>query len=290
LISRAAVEALKNRRPEWSPWLAVVEAALHETGSNPRWDAAVPDAREAERATPLLSHTTIVVDETTVRRLLTRLVELAARGGTPQMATLQGAIHRNLDIPGLFAASLCQDTDRIVEAAAESGADPEALQAVVGLVSLPFLQACNRKWAAAVPKNWAEGYCPVCGSWPAFSEMRGIERSRYFRCGRCGGEWHSRVLHCGYCGNNNHDDLATLVPEKTGSAGAVEACKRCRCYVKAFTRLQGCKPAAVMVEDLASVDLDVAALEQGYRRPAGSLRDLEITVVTSAPRFLPWNM
>ena len=119
--------------------------------------------------------------------------------------------------------------------------------------------------------------------------MRGIERSRHLRCGRCGGAWHSQILHCAYCANTNHDELATLSPENPGTTGSVDACKRCRGYVKLFTRLQGCPPAQVILEDLASVDLDVAALEQGYTRRAGAGDQVGLTVATTGTGFLAWN-
>ena len=288
MSSPAAVDTLKRDRPEWTPWLAVVEYALREAASD-RWDRAVPERPEAEGSDPLLSGASIVVDEAAVRRLLERLIKVSSREGTPKMATLQRAVRREVDVAGLFAASICQDEDRIAEAAATSIADPEALQAVVALVALPFLYACTRRWGASVPQTWARGYCPVCGSWPAFAELRGIERSRYLRCGRCGGEWHAHMLRCAYCANTNHDDLASLVPETIGSSGSIDACRRCHGYVKAFTRLQGCPPAAVMLEDLASVDLDLAALAQGYTRRAGAGTPIDLTVVTTAPRFFSWK-
>ena len=287
LTSPSAVETLKRSRPEWSPWLAVVEEALSEAATR-RWDACVPAAPEPDRATPLLSHTTVVIDESGVRGLLNRLIGIATRGGMPKMETLGGLAESEFDVTGLFAASICQDRDRISEMASRAGADPEALRAVAELVSFPFLQACNRLWKHSLPKDWAEGFCPVCGAWPALAETRGIERTRYLRCGRCGGEWQAHILRCGFCGTNDHEQFATLVPEQAGSS-AIEACKRCHGYVKSFTRLQGCPAASVLLEDLASVDLDVAALAQGYRRPAGRGADVEISVVATAPRFLSWN-
>src|SRR5207253_205435 len=91
------------------------------------------------------------------------------------------------------------------------------------LVAVPFLLACNRRWASAKSVSWMEGYCPVCGAWPAFAEVRGIERSRYFRCGRCSGEWQAHCLFCPYCGMTDHNELASLVPEKGGATSVIEA-------------------------------------------------------------------
>jgi FdhE protein len=291
MIGPRGVETLKRQRPEWSPWLAVVEEALKET-KDARWDAAVPErAGASDRNAPLLAGTTIVVNGAEVRRLLQRLVDVAARNGTPKMTTAKFAVRDAIDTSALFRASICLDTDQIESLAEASGADAEALQGITALLSVPLLHACQRRWAAVTPRSWIQGYCPICGSWPAFAEMRGIERSRHFRCNRCGGEWHAQILHCAYCGNSNHDDLVTLVPDTLGSRGAVEACRRCRGYVKVFTTLQGCPPESVMLEDLGSVDLDVAALEQDYTRPSspGYSMTLAVNATERGRSFFAWN-
>src|SRR5580658_2994146 len=285
----SALNSLRRERPEWEPWLVVVDEILHEAGG-PAWEGAVPAAAQVQRtAVPLLEGTTLTLEAGLVRRLFERLIRTASRVGTPKMSSLKAALHADLEWALLFTASLCQDSDRINEIAAVSGADTEALHAVIALLPVPFLHACNRRWASSISPSWVEGYCPLCGSWPAFAEVRGIERNRFFRCGRCGGAWHARALYCPYCAMSDHGELVSLVPEKggsnaVGSNAVIDACQRCLGYVKTFTRLQGCSPAAVTLEDLASVDLDVAAIEQGFARPPGPGLALEITVTDKGAR------
>ena len=287
----AALNGLRRERPEWEPWLVVVDEVVREAGS-PAWDAAVPAASHPqETAVPLLAGTTLTLEAGLVRRLFERLIRAASRAGTQKMSSLKAALHADLEWAPLFIASLCQDSDRIHEIAAVSGADAEAFQAVIALLPVPFLHACNRRWASSISASWVEGYCPVCGSLPAFAEVRGIERNRYFRCGRCGGEWHARALYCPYCAMSDHDQLVALVPEKGGTNAVIDACQRCLGYVKTFTRLQGCSPGAVMLEDLASVDLDVAAIEHGFARSPGPGFALGITVNDTGARrgFFAWK-
>lgn len=287
----AGLDALKQRRPEWSPWLAVIEETVREFTS-PRWDIAVPDPPIShDHGTPLLSGATVAVDSRDVRRLLQRLVGRAARSCTPKMRALEAALRADIDVLALFAASIRQRADDVAEMARATGADEEALPAIVALLALPFLQACQRRWTSAIPPAWTEGYCPICGSWPAFAEVRGIERSRYARCGRCGGEWYAPVLRCAFCGTDRHDELVALVPDNGSVPGAIDACRRCRGYVKTFTRLQGCAPAAVVLDDLASVDLDVAALEGGYARPSrtGCAIDVIVNDTRPARRRFAWS-
>lgn len=295
----AALNGLRRERPEWEPWLAVVEEILREAGS-PAWEAAVPVAQAQPAAVPLLAGTTLILDAALIRRLFERLIRTASRVGTPKMSSLKAALHADPEWVHLFTASLCQDggqdSDRINEIATVSGADTEALHAVIALLPVPFLHACNRRWASSISASWVEGYCPICGALPAFAEVRGIERKRYFRCGRCGGEWHARALYCPFCAMSDHDELVALVPEHggsnaVGSNAVIEACQRCLGYVKTFTRLQGCTPGAVMLEDLASVDLDVAAIEHGFARPPGPGFALGITVTDKGARrgFFAWK-
>jgi formate dehydrogenase maturation protein FdhE len=76
----------------------------------------------------------------------------------------------------------------------------------------------------------------------------------------------------------DHNELVSLVPEKSGSNSVIDACKRCLGYAKTFTILQASPPAKIFLDDLATAHLDVAALEQGYRRPEGAGYSLTVTL------------
>jgi FdhE protein len=273
------LQVLGRQRPEWEPWLAVIQEVLSET-ADAKWDGFVPAGIEArENKLPRLAGATIALEADSLRDWTERLLRTASRGGTAKLATLKPASQARLDILSLFKASLCQDSDRLNEIAHALGAEPEAFQAVMALAPVPFLHACNRNWSASLSRSWVEGYCPVCGAWPAFAEVRGIERTRYFRCGRCAGEWQVNCLVCAYCGMTDHNELVSMVPEQGGTSRVIEACKRCLGYVKSFTTLQASPAAKVILDDLASVDLDLAALEHGYRRPQAPGYSLDVTLV-----------
>jgi FdhE protein len=285
------IDVLRRTRPEWVPWLAVVDEAVRGIGGSP-WESAVPPTPPPRDGTlPLLAGGTFAVDGSAVRDLLERLIHQASRCGTPNMTGLSSVLRADIDQGRLFHASVVQDSRAIAGMAQSSDVDVDALHAVVALLGIPFVQACRRQWASSISPGWIEGHCPVCASWPAFAEIRGIDRQRYSRCGRCGAEWHSEVLRCAFCRNDDHEQLTTLVPDQQRTRGVIDACRRCRTYVKAFTTLQGTPPAAVMLEDLASVDLDIAALEHGYARPEGAACEFEVSVTWKATprRFFVWN-
>jgi FdhE protein len=274
-----SVEDLKRKHSEWGPWLAVVQEILEEI-ADPKWDAMVPPAAAPQASKiPLLAQVRLELDKRSLARIFDNLMRIAAYSGTPKMATLQAAQYAEVDVLALLQALLNQDDQHISKCASFAGVDPEAFRAVAALLPRPLLYACNRRWKSY--ESWMEGYCPVCGAWPAYAEVRGIERSRHFRCAGCGSEWQAQCLFCPYCGMTDHRELASLVPEQSGSNSAIDACNRCLGYVKAFTKLQGSPPARIMLEDLASVELDLAAAERGYKRPHGVGYSLNLTLASS---------
>src|SRR5690349_19694372 len=111
--SAAALDGLRRKSPEWGAWLAVIEEGLREAAS-PDWEAAVAAGAHAARpSVPLLAGATVAVDTNSVGRLLKRLVRIASRSGTPKLATLEAALHAEIDMLRLFNASLCQDSGNI---------------------------------------------------------------------------------------------------------------------------------------------------------------------------------
>jgi hypothetical protein len=62
----------------------------------------------------------------------------------------------------------------------------------------------------------------------------------------------------------DHNELVSLVPEKSSSNSTIDACKCCLGYPKTFTTLQGGPPVRILLDDLTTAHLDVAALERGY--------------------------
>ncbi|HUS16785.1 MAG TPA: formate dehydrogenase accessory protein FdhE, partial [Chloroflexia bacterium] len=168
--------------------------------------------------------------------------------------------------------------------------EPESLGPVAQLAVMPLLQAAGRRLARQVPAQWSRGTCPVCGAWPLLAELRGLERARRLRCGRCGTDWGLEPLRCPYCGVTDHRHLGSLVPEAGGQMRKVDTCADCKGYLKTFTTLSAWSAPRLAVEDLASVDLDLVALERGYRRPERAAIPLALRIESSPARgsLLRW--
>ena len=263
-----SIDALGRRHPEWNVWLAVhrvLRGAVHD----PSWADAVPAAPAVDGATePLVTRARFAVDERAAGRFIDAL--LGAAG-----ASALGTEHATT----MLEAAVTHDTARLAALALTAGVDEALLAAVAPLAASPLLQACARAWQARVCPQWESAACPVCAAWAAVMEARGVERVYRLRCGRCGTDWPAQPVRCPFCGEDDHTKLASLVSDRTGDLRRVEACTVCRGYVKSVTTLTACPAADVALLDLATVDLDVAALEQGYARPARSPFALESRVI-----------
>ena len=270
----ALLSTLDAEHAEWRPLLSLVEAALAET-ERPVWAESVPAPQHsAALGQPLLSGAIIRIAPGPVRRWVHRAMTIAGAGAsaTPFVDALATG---RLDPLALFEAAVAEDLDRLDDLARAAGDDHGVLRVVGPIVAMPMLHACRQAWTPLVPAAWAEGYCPICGGWPAFAEARGLDGQRRLRCGRCGGDWRTERLRCPFCGERGHEHLGSLVSEGP-ERQSVDVCERCRHYVKALTALVPIQPEHVFLQDLATLVLDVIALERGYCRPAAKGRRVEV--------------
>lgn len=137
--------------------------------------------------------------------------------------------------------------------------------------SAPFLmaalQVCWTSLAAALdPARVAPldvpGVCPVCGSLPVASIVRG-EGHRYLHCGLCATEWHLVRAKCSHC--DAVEGVAYRFIEQHAGGVRAETCDHCGVYRKILLQEKDQHVEAV-ADDLASIALDVLVGEAGYHR------------------------
>ena len=271
------LQGLAQSDPVVAP-LARLQAEALGAAQDAAWERGLPtleSSRLAQRV-PLLEDVTLAVDEQRVADLIRHLASPATEGATGEPARgghgdlpLQRAAGALIANPlDALAASLAQDVARLQRMADDVGVEASLLATLAHLAALPLLQAVGHRAAPLLADViWQAGYCPTCAAWPALVELRGLERQRWLRCGRCGAGWFSRLYACAYCGNSNHETLGYLAAERERDARRAETCDRCHCYLKAVATLGPLSAAEILVQDATTLELDVAALEQGYRRP-----------------------
>lgn len=178
-----------------------------------------------------------------------------------------------VDIAALAPAALHNDRPALERSAAELGVDATALGELVQLALQPILwEAATQAQSLTDLDTWERGYCLVCGAWPALAELIGTERRRVLRCVRCGSRWSWLVLLCPYCGTDDHRDLGTLAlgaeagHEEETKGHRIDVCDRCHGYVKAVQTFTSNSAVRLVAEDVATLYLDEAAKDAGYRR------------------------
>jgi len=274
------VAAVRRDNPESEAWLGLLEAALGESEDSSIWEAAVPTpAAERPVKAPLLFHTQVTVDGRAARGWVRRLLKLTHSVNPPRIDGLE-----------LLEAAVCQDDARLDSLGRAARMEPAALRVVAQMAALPLLHACARRLAGELPSSWWEGYCPVCGAWPAVAEYTGLERKRQLRCGRCGTGWAIPLLRCVFCDETQHDNLGYLMPEAGDQARKIEVCHTCKGYLKGFTTVRPLAPWAILLDDLTTVPLDVAALERGYHRPPRPGYALESSISERGPVGGWWRL
>ena len=146
--------------------------------------------------------------------------------------------------------------------------DPTISAALRDVVVEALLQPFAEVAAAQVTSSEAAALhdCPRCEGTPVVAVLReeghGAKRSAV--CGRCLGEWPAPRIACLACGETAFDALPVYRTDELPAA-RVDACDTCRTYVKTLDLTRDAR-AIPVVDDIATLALDLWARQQGYRR------------------------
>lgn len=263
------MDTLLAAQPEAAAWLGLLSLVLDECGA-PAWETAAGAARlrpDRPAAAPLLAGAEIPLSRTATDYWVRRVLQAAGEAGPEAHSLQQAARSAHLDACAMLEIAADQDGDRMEVASRDLDVSCEALSVAAGLAALPLLHAMRQRFAQVIATHWHEGFCPLCGDWPLLAEVRGLERTRRLRCGRCGADWALPGVRCPFCDAAGHGALAALVPEEGGETRKVETCTHCHGYLKTLSTLRAWASDEIPLADLASVDLDLVALHRDFNRP-----------------------
>jgi len=181
------------------------------------------------------------------------------------LTTQVGTEVMRAEAASLAAASGAQGLD--VSRTLSTGAGPPEEDAPFHACA--FLQSVATALACGGDRE--EGYsgrlCFVCGGGPVvgiFEDRPDALGSRSLVCGICGSAWRLARLTCAYCGQDDADELAVHTAESLEHV-RLDACRSCGRYLKTIDlRRRG--DAVPVVDDLATLELDLWARDQGLAR------------------------
>jgi FdhE protein len=235
-------------------------------------------AAKLSKGVPALAAEPIPMPTAVLRPTLLELCTELARGGAGESAEhIRTAIDAGtLEAGSLLTASLGRDQKAIKTGGAHRGLASDLLWLVAELAVSPFAHALQQVLLCpggqtapdatlhAALDNWRQGYCPLCGSWPALVES--LEGVRVLRCSFCALAWSLNDCACLYCGEPG-EAFATSRPDPSRPDRRLETCRTCRSYVKTVDTDELLPFPLVAIGDLETMDLDVLAMQQGFQRP-----------------------
>ncbi len=277
-------QAILEARPDLAPaldlqkrLLALVSdlAQVFETGRLPR--LSLPPkylAAKLSRGVPVFAAEPIPVPSAIIKPTLLKLCEALAAGGAGDAAS---HIHTAIDSGGievgsLLTASLTRNQAAIRTGATHRGLAPDLVWLVGELAVGPFVHVLQRTLFATPAEDlqraldaWSEGYCLACGSWPALAEVVGGHRT--MRCSFCSSGWEMKTYACIYCAESG-EPFVTAAPDEARKDRRLEVCSGCGGYLKTIDVVELSPFPLLSISDIETTDLDVAAMEHGYQRPA----------------------
>jgi hypothetical protein len=211
---------------------------------------------------PILQFEHLPVDWSDLRFLL-RATATAMRNHE----ALEDSLHRRAEDLALQADAL-PGIVRTWYEAVRPGAGPvspelEGLETVLQQAMRPFLtRAGDAVMARSDLAAWNRGSCPLCGGEPDLAVIT-ASADRLLICGRCAARWRFEPLTCPFCLNADRSRITSFA-SRDGQY-RLYACDVCERYIKAYDARRASRPVMPVVDGVATLPLDAAAIQKGYR-------------------------
>jgi FdhE protein len=272
----AELDRLRQERPTLAGPVALLAElcpALAEARPSVIPPALSPESAAEKLAggVPLLRGELVSLDGKSLRRRWDEVCAVVGRNqaGDAAEALAKAARRGSLSVEAMADAILVGRADEVSAQADALGLDAGLAATVLRFTLFPDFVSLNVALAPLLGgSTWGRGYCPTCGSWPLLGEFRGLEQARWLRCGLCAAAWEFPRLACPFCDNRDYQRLGYLHVEGEEGRRRAATCEECRGSVKMLATLGPLSPLLLLVADLATVHLDLAAAERGYAPPS----------------------
>lgn len=170
--------------------------------------------------------------------------------------------------------TLCRDAERLPAAlrswyestrpgAEPLSADAAGLEPVILQAMRPFLtRSADAIMAKTDLAGWTAGTCPLCAGEPDFAVITPAA-DRILICGRCSARWHFHQVTCPFCTNSDRSRITSFA-SRDGQY-RLYACDVCERYLKAFDARRASRSVMPVVDAVATLPLDAAAMQKGYK-------------------------
>ena len=250
----------------------IIESGLPSLSLPPRYLAT-----KLKNGIPIFHGEPIPIPEQILQQGLRAFCDDLADGAASKKAAL--AVSETLDTGQLQSKELLltclrRDQRRVKQMAMHHALAPDILWLLAELALTPFAYLLYLRTISDSPNDsknindvlnkWDLGFCPICASWPAIVEVSG---DHFLRCSFCATSWQLSSYRCLYC-NNDGQNFITAAPDPEQPERRLQMCGECGGYIKVLAVETPSVFPLLAIDDLASMDLDLLAIERKYIRPA----------------------
>lgn len=226
-------------------------------------------ARHQTDASPLLRFEDIPLDLTDLRLMVRQTADILRRFGALEDHDLREVqtLGRDMKLLTVVGAWYRSAASGHVAGVGSGGAaaEPvvgEMVSQVLAQAMRPFLSRCAEVLQQhAGLARWTHSHCALCGGEPDFAVIT-PSAERHLICGRCTLRWRFEPLTCPYCHNTDRTRITSFATPD--GQYRVYACDVCRRYLKAYDARRASRPVMPVVDGIATLPLDAAAIQRGY--------------------------
>jgi FdhE protein len=230
--------------------------------------------QHAKDGRPLLPFEAIPVELTDLRLMVRQTADVLRRFGALEDADYQKVqtIGRDMNLLPIVGEWYRRAADRAIAAPAALGPVPstasagieDALAEVLVLAMRPFLSRCAEVLQQRPDLGlWTHPHCALCGAQPDLAVITPAAE-RHLICSRCTLRWKFEPLTCPFCGNNDKSRITSFAAHLGDNDYRVYACDVCHRFLKAFDGRRASRPVLPVVDSIATLPLDAAAMQRGY--------------------------
>ena len=268
--TRESIElrALRERQPELAE---AVDMHLELLAVQQRVQVRIPlpslelnaeiMARHEVQSCPLLRFEQIPLEPTDLRLVVRQTADVMHRFGALEDADHQRlqTLERDMALVDIARQWYRAGAERRAE---QQPGDEGALDQLLTLAMRPFLSRCAEVVQARSELTvWSHAHCPLCGGEPDFSVITPAAE-RHLICGRCTLRWKFDPLTCPYCHNADRSTITSFATPD--GQYRVYACNACNRYLKAYDGRRTTRSVMPVVDGVATLPLDAAAMQRGY--------------------------
>ena len=274
----AELRALKERQPDLADAVDMhLELIEHQRRIQSRiplpWfelnSAAI--AKHQEQGRPIVRFEDIPIELTDLRLLVRQTADILRRHGALEdsdYAQVQ-TVGRDMKLLAVAAEWYRRSAERSAPAAAGIGHVPSDVPApgagmldqVLAIAMRPFLSRCAEVLQRTDLSAWTHGHCPLCGGEPDLAVITPAAE-RHLICSRCTLHWKFAPLTCPYCNNSDRTRITSFATPD--GQYRVYACDVCQRYLKCYDGRRASRPVMPVVDSVATLPLDAAAMQRGY--------------------------